>query len=429
MVRKRAERFEEAWQRQAAGESADESVVSLIETARKVEQLGRDAPPPPYRLAPGRQRFLTEAARLRSNASQRKERFTRMRVLRVASALVVFLMVAGMVFGVGSAAAASVPGEPLYNLKLGMEQVRMTLAVGSQAKVEASLDRLQERVSEFTDLAKMGEADEAVQARVQEALQTALQHSDQLEDKDRQKMLVKLDEALQRHEREMFQAGKEAAPGPQAQLESMVQLMAWVRQELQLHTGEAKGMEIGQRMLLRDRDRSSQEDVVPEPTEDVVTDEVSPASAEEGKMGNPDAPGAKNGAGGDTEVPGAKNGAGNDTETPGEQYQPADNPAEAPGPGEPPAEPGDLGPGPDAAPQAPAEDPGAYGPGPGATPEAKPGVYGPGPGQTQKPAAPAPSTKNPGTGVAPAAPTMTPSPEPQQGTGQGGTGTTAPKKP
>ncbi len=428
MVRKRAERFEEAWQRQAAGETADESVVSLIETARKVEKLGRDGPPPPYRLAPGRQRFLTEAARLRSNASQRKERFTRMRVLRVASALVVFLMVAGMVFGVGSAAAASVPGEPLYNLKLGMEQVRMTLAVGSQAKTEASLDRLQERVSEFTDLAKMGEADDAVQARVQEALQTALNQAGQVEEQARQRIMVQVDEALQQGERHMHQAVRDGvAAGPQAQLESMVQLMARVREEL--HTGWVEGEEEpGTRLLERVR-KSQQEEVVPEPTEEVITDEVSPASAEEGKMGNPEAPGEKQGAGGDTEVPGAKNGAGSDTETPGEQYQPADNPAEAPGPGEPPAEPGDLGPGPEAAPQAPAEDPGAYGPGPGATPETKPGVYGPGPGQTQKPAAPAPSTKNPGAGVAPAAPTMTPSPEPQQGTGQGGSGTTAPKKP
>lgn len=419
MVWKNAERFEEAWQRQALDGTADESVAPLIETARKVEQLGRDVPPPPYRLALGRQRFLTEAAKLRSNASQRKERLERMRVLKVSSALVAFLMVAGLVLGVGSAAAASVPGEPLYDLKLGMEQVRMTLAVGSQAKAEATLDQLRERVSEFTDLAKTGEADEAVQARVQEALQTALKQSDQLEDKDRQKMLVKLDEALQQHERQMFQAGKEAAPGPQAQLENMVKLMAWVRQELQLHAGEAKGLEIGERMLLRDRDRASQqEDVEPEPTDDVVTDDVvSPASLEEGKMGNPEAPGAQGG----------------NTDAPGQQYQPADNPAEAPGPGEPPAEPGDLGPGPEAPPQAPAEDPGAYGPGPGATPEVKPGVYGPGPGQTQKPADTGSGTgSKPGVGVAPAAPmapTMTPSPVPQQGTGQGAGGTTAPKKP
>ena len=177
MSRREAEQFEEKLQRAARGETVEEEWIPLIETAQQATMLAEPPPPPPHQLLLGRQRFLAEAARLRAGKAKPRILWVPMqRTMRLAAALVAVVLVFGLVLGVGQAVAHSLPGKPLYGLKLAAEEVRLTLTKAPQARTELNLALAEKRLAEIVALLTQGETvDESVARRLEQQLAAALQ--------------------------------------------------------------------------------------------------------------------------------------------------------------------------------------------------------------------------------------------------------------
>ncbi|RME42739.1 MAG: hypothetical protein D6791_17045 [Chloroflexi bacterium] len=154
-----------------------EELEPLLETAQLTAPLRFTEPPRPQALARGRQRFLTEAARLRAQ-QQARERplvdrlrdfftagLTRPVWGRAAVAIVVVLLLFGAVSGVVvQAAASSLPGDPLYSVKQVTRQVQLLTALSPQAREQKQKQiQAQEReeVRQATEQGRVFEEDVA----------------------------------------------------------------------------------------------------------------------------------------------------------------------------------------------------------------------------------------------------------------------------
>ena len=119
----------------------------LLETVRFVDALRFTEPPRPQALARGRQRFLTEAARLREQQAADRSWLAKVRDFfavgmagpawgRAAVAILVVLLVFGTVSGVVvQASASSLPGDPLYPVKQVTRQVQLIAIRNPEARV------------------------------------------------------------------------------------------------------------------------------------------------------------------------------------------------------------------------------------------------------------------------------------------------------
>lgn len=121
---------------------------SLLETVEFAEALRFTELPRPQALARGRQRFLTEAARLRAEQhTAERSLLATVRAFftagmagpawgRAAAAIVVVLLLFGTVSGVVvQASASSLPGDPLYPVKQVTRQVQLITIRNPQARV------------------------------------------------------------------------------------------------------------------------------------------------------------------------------------------------------------------------------------------------------------------------------------------------------
>ncbi len=157
--------LDECLDRVKAGESIDsclsrypehaQELEPLLQMAQAIQVLRATEPPRPAALARGRQRFLTEAARLREAQTRRDRslvgrlfgplagRLYSPAVARVATmalvAVLAFLVVSGVVV---QAAAGSLPGEPLYPVKAVTRQVQLLVTFDPQAR-EAKEEQIQ----------------------------------------------------------------------------------------------------------------------------------------------------------------------------------------------------------------------------------------------------------------------------------------------
>ena len=112
MGRREAEGFEIALQRSAEGHAVEERWLPLIQTAQQAAVLAEPPLPPPQRLAPGRQRFLAEAARLRTEATPRSAMSLWTRpAMKPAAAVIALLLIIVLALSAGQAVAASLPGQ------------------------------------------------------------------------------------------------------------------------------------------------------------------------------------------------------------------------------------------------------------------------------------------------------------------------------
>jgi hypothetical protein len=134
---------------------------------RKLEQLYSQVPPPPKGLEVGRERFLAQAARLSkerpSLADARVQTKPRRRKMKLALAYKVIAAILAVVVGttaigggVAYAASDSLPGEPLYPVKLTVEGVRMAWTADSAARARLGMAFAAERVREMQQLAQQG---------------------------------------------------------------------------------------------------------------------------------------------------------------------------------------------------------------------------------------------------------------------------------
>lgn len=139
------------------------------ELADKLEVLRQVPPRDPGAAANGRAIFLSAAAQFADNTPARSQRPFNWRALvnswmplrqslipiRLALTSVVIILLVGFIslIPAARAASASLPGEPLYGLKLAIEDARLALAVQPEKRINISLDFADRRISEIEALA------------------------------------------------------------------------------------------------------------------------------------------------------------------------------------------------------------------------------------------------------------------------------------
>jgi hypothetical protein len=111
-------------------------------------------------------------------------------------------LVFGLFLGAGQVAADSLPGDPLYGIKLMAEEVRMASVAAPASKAELARARAVERLDEVALLLESGGAvNEATVFRAQEQLRTALQTAARLHGEHATRALQQLEQGIQQRQR------------------------------------------------------------------------------------------------------------------------------------------------------------------------------------------------------------------------------------
>ncbi len=185
-----------------------------IQTA--LQELIPVPPRDPKKAARGKAEFLKQASELRQavstpatarhrrrNVIPRKEKF-------VMNFLVSILLALAVLAGGGatvSAAQNDLPGEPLYQVKLFSEDVRLLLNADPQSDIEMLMQMSQERVREMAVLSKEGlTPPEQVALRLEGHMRQALQLTDTLDGNQFEHALQTIQTSLQMQEQLMAQA-------------------------------------------------------------------------------------------------------------------------------------------------------------------------------------------------------------------------------
>lgn len=239
-MNKDAEQLQAYLKRAEDWERIESRLAPLVQTATLVSSLAGQPPPPPNQLLAGRQRFLTEAERIRASKTAPLRRGTwKPAGMRLAGALVAMVLVLGLIFGAGYAAADSLPGEPLYALKLATEAARMQWTVEPEARVDLTLTLVAERLDEITRLVEQRRGvDEAITNRATEQLAQAFLAVQQMEGQAALLASQRLENTLQGREQAMRHAASTLPQAEQAPVLELLREMNRVRQEL--HTGQVE---------------------------------------------------------------------------------------------------------------------------------------------------------------------------------------------
>jgi len=119
-------------------------IEPLLRVARRCQELRRAPEPSPIAMQAGRQKLLSEAARLKSAAEKSRARsvttwlrpLTLIRKSAIAGALVILLLVVALGSGTLAASARSLPGDALYPVKRVTEDLQLALTFDRQAKAQ-----------------------------------------------------------------------------------------------------------------------------------------------------------------------------------------------------------------------------------------------------------------------------------------------------
>lgn len=143
-----------------------EELTSLLATAQTLGSL-QPMPPPPDSQA-GLVAFLNEVETLHLKPSTSLRRrltygLARLRGSRLChrlrlalGTLAALLLLFGMLGGAMALSADSLPGDPLYSVKLAGEEIHLSLTRGQTARAAYQLSRAQARVEEMCRLAEAG---------------------------------------------------------------------------------------------------------------------------------------------------------------------------------------------------------------------------------------------------------------------------------
>lgn len=116
----------------------------------------------------------------------------------MAKAALILLLLAGATTGTALAADASLPGQPLYALDLGLEQARLSLAATPEARAQISLRAAGERADEIIALARAGAPPTpADQERLRTQLNTCLQLATRLRSQEQAQYMTRLAQQIQ----------------------------------------------------------------------------------------------------------------------------------------------------------------------------------------------------------------------------------------
>jgi hypothetical protein len=238
-----AERLENALHRAAQGKAIEGTQIPLVRTAQRVSALGEPYLPPPQGLMPGRHQFLAEAARLRAKRATRTRWTPAMGVPRLAGALVVLILIVGLLFGTGAVAAASLPGEPLYGLKLAGEEIRLALTKAPRARAALHQTLAGERLDEIAALVQQNkDVDAGTAGRAVHQLAAALDAALQIEEPEVVPALQRLEAMIQQRQQTMAAFMGEMPEPAKAPMRQLVQAMEQVRQEAHLGQGDPAGV-------------------------------------------------------------------------------------------------------------------------------------------------------------------------------------------
>ena len=153
-------------------------------------------------------------------------------MMKLGTALLALVLVVGLTFGASQAAADSLPGEPLYGLKLAAEEARLALTTDPEAQAALNLALAEERLDEIAALLEQGQAvDEVTAERVERQLHAALEAAPA-------QALEGLAVAIQQRQRTMEQLAGETPDEP---LRQIIREMERVRQEAHAGQGEPAG--------------------------------------------------------------------------------------------------------------------------------------------------------------------------------------------
>lgn len=239
--RRRSEQFE--YELQAAqGASSDSHLPPMLQTAHLLSALAGPVPSPPHGLAPGRQRLLAEAARLEAARSQstRRRRAATGRTWQFATAVVAALLLFGVVFGMGSASAASLPGSPLYGLKLAAEGIHVQLTRSPEAQANLAVSHAKERLLEITELIERGIAvNEATASRAEHQLEVAVTAASLADTQIAAAARERLQAAIQIHLQTMASGISRFPEIEQEPVRALIRTMERMRLELSPGAGEA----------------------------------------------------------------------------------------------------------------------------------------------------------------------------------------------
>ena len=163
-------------------------------------------------------------------------------LLKLGTLAIAALMVMGLGLGGGHVSAESLPGDPLYGLKLAAEQVRLALAADAGDRADLSLAAAEARMSETTQLLQQNRlVDEETVARTRQQLEATLQAALRLNDSEAAGSLQRLAVSVQQHKRTMTAAVGEA---PEAPLQQLLREMERVRLEADAGAQDPEGLRI-----------------------------------------------------------------------------------------------------------------------------------------------------------------------------------------
>ena len=159
--------------------------------------------------------------------------------LKLAGALIAALLVFGMVFGVGQAAAASLPGGPLYGLKLTAEDARMGLTSDPEAKAELATEFAENRLEEIGKMMAAGRAVDGETAhKAQQRISQAYQYMNQVEGEGHGELAGRLGTMLRsRHRFMAFEVNgmPEQQRGP---VDTLLRSMEMVQAQVRVSEGQ-----------------------------------------------------------------------------------------------------------------------------------------------------------------------------------------------
>ncbi len=162
---------------------------------------------------------------------------------RMSTLLIKAVIVLGVIFGSmgGTAvyAAQSLPGSPVYPLKLTMEQARIALASGPAEQANLYLRLIQVRTQEMEQLVQQGDVpDEGTLNRLQNQINQAFQLASQLPDDQMQGVLTQAQQMLQTEEQRMAQTQAMAGEAAQEPLQQVQQFLHQARTAAQTGVAE-----------------------------------------------------------------------------------------------------------------------------------------------------------------------------------------------
>lgn len=223
-------------------ESAHE-LIPLIDTRQQLEVLRNVPPLSASDVALRRSQFLS-AARAIARQPEPARRFQRVMgwilpssgqersvwipaLVRVA---VILLTVLGTLGGAAAMAQSSLPGSPVYGLKLVIEDARLSLTADPSQRVILNLAFTAERTREIQRVAVTDRTiSPKVQQRLNANLDAALQSADAASDDVAPRLLEQIRMTVQVQERSLAQAQLHAPEGAQMPLQLAQQAMARAR--------------------------------------------------------------------------------------------------------------------------------------------------------------------------------------------------------